>query len=121
MKGFDFEKLRQAMLERKGWMTYGDMAQEIGICRSTLYRLLTQPSSIPDADTVALCCSWLGVSVETFLLEGPRPNRETTLDKIDRALSADPTLTADAAHRLSDMMRAAYSACAVRLKIKWLT
>ena len=111
-KGFDYDKLRRAMLARKGTMTYDELEEATGVTRKTLHAFLTGTTNKLQPDTLVKYCRWLGEPVETFLVGGARPNRETTLDRIDRALSADPALDARARHRLSDLMRTAYAAVA---------
>lgn len=110
MKGFDYEKLRRAMAAHKGSMTYDEMEEATGVTRKTLHAFLAGTTNKLQPETLVKYCRWLGLPVESFLVGGARPNRETTLDKIDLTLSADPALDTTARHALSDLMRTAYAA-----------
>jgi hypothetical protein len=108
MSQFDYDKLRRAIAERKGRKTFDEMEVETGVSRKAVFQFLDGTTKKLLPETIVKYCRWLGQPIEAFQHDGPR-REATTLDKIERALLDDPTLTTEDAHALSDLMRAAYA------------
>lgn len=86
-------------------------AEEAGISFSTLSRV--EAGAQPDLATFLRLCAWLGVPPETFFAPGAR-RPETTIDDVTRHLSADPSLSRDAAEKIARVVREMYGALAHR-------
>lgn len=94
------------------------VAQEIGgVSASTLSRV--EQGKVPDLDTFARLCRWLGVSPNQFMPTMPAPTEGgalaappglSTPEVISAHLRADRTLTPETADALATMIRLAYEA-----------
>ncbi len=84
-------------------------AADAGVSLSTYSRV--EAGHHPDLATFARLCTWLGVAPSRFFL----PVAERTTSRLEEAVlhvQADPALTAEAANKITSVMRDLYEALA---------
>ncbi|WP_285748628.1 helix-turn-helix domain-containing protein [Lentzea sp. NBRC 105346] len=105
----DLTQLAELLRDRRGNLSIRQAAQEAGVSFSTLSRV--EAGAHPDLATFTRLCAWLGVSPSRFFT--PVVEREITpLDEAITHLRADPRLTADAAAKISSVLKDLYGALA---------
>jgi transcriptional regulator with XRE-family HTH domain len=105
----DIARLARMLRERRGSLSIRHAAAEAGVSFSTLSRV--EAGSQPDMASYTALCAWLGVSPGLFFTQVP----ERDLSPLEHAithLQADPRLTADAAGKISSVLRDLYDALA---------
>jgi transcriptional regulator with XRE-family HTH domain len=105
----DIGRLARMLRERRGSLSIRHAAAEAGVSFSTLSRV--EAGSQPDMASYTALCAWLGVSPGLFFMQVP----ERDLSPLEHAithLQADPRLTADAAGKISSVLRDLYDALA---------
>ena len=106
----DTGRLTRMLRERRGSLSIRQAAAEAGVSFSTLSRV--EAGAQPDMASYASLCVWLGVSPGLFFTRVA----ERELSPLEHAithLQADPRLTADAAGKISSVLRDLYDALAV--------
>lgn len=119
-RGFDMQRLAALVRAKRGTRGLRAVAQELEtVSSSTLSRI--EQGKVPDLDTFARLCQWLGVSADEFIssrketvgsgypLQAPGM---TTPEIITAHLRADRALTTETADALATMVRLAYEAVA---------
>lgn len=98
---------------KRGALGLRAAAKEIGISPATLQRV--EQEKVPDLDTFARICSWLGVPPSRFLGEKNARENEPAIPKdmetpdiIAAYLRADRALSKPTAEALAEMIRLAY-------------
>lgn len=105
----DIAQLGEMLRDRRGPLSIRQAAQEAEISYSTFSRV--EAGSHPDLATFTALCAWLGVSPSRFFT--PVIEREVSpLDEAITHLRADPRLTADAAGKISSVLKDLYAALA---------
>ena len=119
-EGVDMRRLSALVRAKRGDRGLRIVAKEIGdVSASTLSRI--EQGKVPDLDTFARLCHWLGVSADEFMPCGKVDSGNTpplatpgmnTPEIITAHLRADRALTPETADALATMMRLAYEAVA---------
>ena len=105
----DIAELGRLLRERRGTLSLRQAAAEAGVSYSTLSRV--EAGAQPDLASFTLLCAWLGVAPSRFFT--PVIEREASpLDEAITHLRTDPRLSADAAERISSVLREMYRALA---------
>jgi transcriptional regulator with XRE-family HTH domain len=105
----DIGRLARMLKERRGSLSIRQAAAEVGVSFSTLSRV--EAGAQPDMASYTALCAWLGVSPGLFFMQVV----ERELSPLEHAvthLQADPRLTADAAGKISSVLRDLYAALA---------
>jgi len=111
MSAIDFDIVREMMRsrrERRG-MTFADVAKATGVPRGTVANFMLGLTDEPKAKALNKYLTWLAMPAERFMAKG---SNSPTLEKVEAALSSDPTLTPEGARKLTDLMKTAYAAVA---------
>lgn len=119
--GIDIRRLAALVRAKRGDKGLRAVAQEIGgVSPSTLSRI--EQGKVPDLDTFARLCHWLGVSADDFMpcRRGDEPDGVipiatkgmSTPEIITAHLRADRALSLETADALATMVRLAYEAVA---------
>jgi hypothetical protein len=98
--------------ERHSGKNRMDCARAAGMNKSTFNDFIDGKRPRLNHENLMKLCGWLGFPPERFSLSGGKGER--SIDAIERDIKADPSLTPDAAHKLSSMMRGAYEVMTTR-------
>ena len=110
----DTEKLAALVRAKRGKQGLREAAADAKVSPSTLSRV--EQGKVPDIDTFARLCSWLGVTPADLLPrlasvhDKPHEVERTTPELVEMHLRADRLLDRDTADALVTMVRLAYAA-----------
>ena len=91
---------------RKRRLSLREVSYETGVSVNTLSRV--ERGYLPDLKNYQRLVDWLGVPADTFLETRPE-SPGGTLDLVARHFRADPSLTAEAAEKLTSLVQDMYS------------
>jgi transcriptional regulator with XRE-family HTH domain len=107
LERLDIGRLGDMLRDRRGSLSIRQAAQEAGVSFSTFSRV--EGGAHPDLATFTRLCGWLGVSPGRFFT--PVIEREVSpLEEAITHLRADPRLSADAAGKISSVLKDLYNA-----------
>jgi transcriptional regulator with XRE-family HTH domain len=90
-------------------------SEDAGVSFSTLSRV--EAGAQPDLATFLRLCAWMGAAPETFFTPASR-RPEDTVEEVTRHLTADPSLTTEAAEQIARVVRDLYQALAKRVPMR---
>lgn len=103
----DIGRLAKMLKERRGGLSIRQAAADAGVSFSTLSRV--EAGAQPDMASYSALCAWLGVSPGFFFTQVAE-REMSPLDQAITHLQADPRLTADAAGKISSVLKDLYDA-----------
>ena len=92
---------------RRRRLSLREVSYETGISVNTLSRV--ERGYLPDLKNYQRLVEWLGVPADTFLEPSTPESPAGTLDLVARHFRSDPSLTAEAAEKLTSLVQDMYS------------
>lgn len=87
-------------------LNWKQLSQATGVSASTLTRMAQ--GRRPDADSLAILAAWAGLNPADYVDKKAHVPNEQSLTKVLAYFRADPSLSAEAATALEEMVQAAY-------------
>jgi transcriptional regulator with XRE-family HTH domain len=105
---FDAMGFYQALdaTRRARQITWRQVAREAGVTASTLTRMAQRKR--PDVDSLAALTAWSGLRADDFVRSDEKEPTAEPLAMISTYLRSDPTLSAEAAEALDELVKATY-------------